>query len=60
MARGLIPDRPPWDERELCRVWFEPALTDPDREWIRYHLGLAGRAPPHTDISWLQLDDVCV
>jgi hypothetical protein len=46
------------DERELCRAWFAPELTDDDRAWLQAHLELAGRRPPHVDISWIRMETV--
>lgn len=45
-------------ELELHRAWFNPDLTDDDREWLRRNLKLAEVEPPEVDLSWITVEGV--
>ena len=59
---GLITDTTPAlrrgedpfsQDRALCAAWFNPYLTDEDRDWLRRQFEFAEVRVPTVDISWI-------
>jgi hypothetical protein len=47
-----------WErQKSVCEAYFQPHLTEDDREWMRKHIELAGVRVPEVDISWITLTD---
>ena len=43
-------------EQRLCAAWFQPDLTEEDRDWLRRHIELGGQQVPEVDTSWIEMD----
>jgi len=54
-VRGALPDRRQAEQR-LCAAWFQPDLTEEDRDWLRRHIELGGQQVPEVDTSWIEMD----